>query len=155
MTAHLREPGRPGRARPQSVVIVLIAVLLALTAAGCGGSSKAEGSGNGNGKGGTLTIGIARDLGSLNPAVDSGLSGGDGVVYLPYATLVYKDPQTGELGPGLAESYGYVGTGNKDYQLKLRPNLKFADGSPVNAAAVKSWFTYFPSAPGTTIGGFI
>ena len=151
MTVHLRGLRLLRRRRPQSVAITLVAGLIALSAAGCNGSAKSTGSGTG----GTLTIGIARDLGSLNPAVDSGLSGGDGVVYLPYATLVNRDPVSGALEPGLAQSYGYVGTGNTTYQLKLRPNLKFADGSPLDADAVKTWFNYFPTAPGTTLGGFI
>jgi peptide/nickel transport system substrate-binding protein len=136
----------------------MVAVIaLAMILAACSGTSSKTGgtTGASSGHGGTLTIGINREFGSLNPAVDSGLSGGDGVVYLPYATLVTMNPQNGAFSPGLAQSYGFVGTGNTTYQLKLRPNLKFADGTPLDAQAVKKWFIYFPTAPGTTLGGYI
>jgi peptide/nickel transport system substrate-binding protein len=67
---------------------------------------------------------------------------------MPYATLVAADPATGAFGPGLAQTFGYVGTGNKTYELKLRPNLKFSDGTPVTSQAVKDWLTYFPKGGG-------
>ncbi|MDQ4111251.1 MAG: ABC transporter substrate-binding protein, partial [Actinomycetota bacterium] len=119
--------------------------MVATLAAACGaGDDSSDG-----GSGGTLTIGIEREFGALNPAIDSGLSGAGFALYLPYATLVTKSAEDGRLQPGLAESFGYVGEGNKVFELKLRDDAKFADGEPVNAAAVKGWLEYFASAGGT------
>jgi len=53
---------------------------------------------------------------------------------LVYGQLLYQEP-SGELQPGLAESM----TANQDFTewtLKLRPNLRFSDGTPYDAAAV-------------------
>jgi peptide/nickel transport system substrate-binding protein len=100
-------------------------------------------------------MGVARDFATLNPAVESGASGGAIAFFLVYATLVRKNPTDGMLGPGLAHSFGYVGTGNNTYQLKLRPGLKFSDGAALNAEAVKKWLKYVPTAPGTTEGNSI
>jgi peptide/nickel transport system substrate-binding protein len=66
---------------------------------------------------------------------------------------VTKNPGNGTYGPGLAQSFGYVGTGNKTYELKLHPNAKFADGTPVTAHAVKQWLTYYPTAHGGFASG--
>ncbi len=50
-------------------------------------------------------------------------------------TLLYRDPVTAEIVPGLAESYHLLGNGDMD--LTLRKGVEFHDGEPFNAAAVK------------------
>ncbi|MEP7198716.1 MAG: ABC transporter substrate-binding protein, partial [Chloroflexota bacterium] len=45
----------------------------------------------------------------------------------------------GKFAPGLAESWS-VSTDGKEYTLKLRKDVKFHDGTPLNAAAVKFTF---------------
>lgn len=146
MRAHLWRTVR--RSRRRSVAMLMVGALGPLLLAGCGGSRQSDG--GSPGVGGTLTIGINRELGSLNQAIDSGLSGGGFVLFFPYATLVGKNSADGTFAPGLAKSFGYVGEGNKTYELKLRPDAKFADGTPVDAEAVKTWLTYFPTAGGPT-----
>jgi len=54
-----------------------------------------------------------------------------------YDTLVYFDPQTGAYVPGLAESWQISGDG-LNYTFVLRRDVKFHDGTPFNADAVKS-----------------
>ena len=55
---------------------------------------------------------------------------------LVYASLTKTD-EKGNAVPDLAESWKYNDTGDQ-VTFHLRPNLKFSDGAPVNAAAVKA-----------------
>ena len=52
-----------------------------------------------------------------------------------YETLLDMDPETRELVPKLAESYELIDP--KTWQFKLREGIKFSNGEPFNAAAVK------------------
>ncbi|MBN1886859.1 MAG: ABC transporter substrate-binding protein [Thermoflexales bacterium] len=56
-----------------------------------------------------------------------------------YDTLVYQDPASGRFVPGLAETWSVSDEG-KTYTFKLRRGLKFHDGEPFNAQAVKTTF---------------
>jgi peptide/nickel transport system substrate-binding protein len=56
--------------------------------------------------------------------------------------------EDGTVGPGLASSFAYIGTGNKVFQLTLRKDVKFADGTPLDAQAVKTWLDYYAKTPG-------
>jgi peptide/nickel transport system substrate-binding protein len=53
-----------------------------------------------------------------------------------YDTLVYQEPATGRFVPGLAESWKISDDG-RTYSFTLRRDVKFHDGTPFNAAAVK------------------
>ncbi|MFE1429274.1 ABC transporter substrate-binding protein [Streptomyces fungicidicus] len=55
---------------------------------------------------------------------------------LVYASLTRTDT-TGKAVPDLAESWEYNDRGDR-ITFRLRPGLKFSDGEPVNAAAVKA-----------------
>ena len=50
-------------------------------------------------------------------------------------TLLYRDPVTGKIGPGLAESYKILSNG--DMELTLRKGVRFHNGEPFDGAAVK------------------
>jgi peptide/nickel transport system substrate-binding protein len=54
-----------------------------------------------------------------------------------YDTLVYQDPATGKFVPGLAQSWKISDDG-RTYAFELRRDVKFHDGTPFNAAAVKT-----------------
>jgi peptide/nickel transport system substrate-binding protein len=54
---------------------------------------------------------------------------------LAYDSLIGLNPK-GELVPALAESWGYVGDENKEFELKLRSGVKFSDGTELNADVV-------------------
>ena len=96
--------------------------------------------------GDTVTFATSAVPPSLNPAI------GDP----SYATLYHwaYDPLVvmngdGTFSPGLAEKFGYVGEGNRTYELTLREGLKFSDGTVLNAAALKKNLDY---SRGLTLG---
>lgn len=119
-----------------------VAASVALTASACGGSSTggSGGSGAGGGAGGTLTVASMSPPASLDPA-KANVGSDNWYVNLAYDTLLRLGP-TGQLEPDLATSWGYVGTGNKVFDLTLRQGVKFSDGTPLTAAAVAASLDY-------------
>lgn len=98
-----------------------------------------------------LTVGLAAGPNNLDPAKDSNS---------PFATLVRGSlinetllhaNQDGTVGPGLATEWGYVGEGNRVFELTLRDDAKFSDGSPVDAEAVKAWLDYMVKTAGPSV----
>lgn len=86
------------------------------------------------GAGGTLKVGAPANPSSLDPA--TGGAGSDHVILFPlYDTLVTWDYQSLKAEPGLAESWDF--TDPKTLVLKLRPGVKFHDGTDLDAEAVK------------------
>ena len=81
----------------------------------------------------TVCLGKARPK-SLDPAVSNTRQ----VLTLYHNwgdALLYRDPVTGEIVPGLAESYRILDNG--DMELTLRKGVRFHNGEPFNGAAVK------------------
>jgi peptide/nickel transport system substrate-binding protein len=58
------------------------------------------------------------------------------IFYNIYQGLLKYPPGKTDLVPGLAESYD-ISTDGKEYTFKLREGLKFTDGTPFDASAVK------------------
>jgi len=84
--------------------------------------------------GGTLRISTRANPSSLDPM--TGLAGDDTpVLWALYATLLDFDYETLQPKPGLAEAWDYPD--ERTLTLKLRPNLTFHDGTPLDANAVK------------------
>ncbi|MGW4201504.1 ABC transporter substrate-binding protein [Streptomyces sp. NPDC004726] len=83
---------------------------------------------------------------SLDPA----RSGGDNpllwFIEPAYTPLMFLGPEG--YKPGLAVSWGYTDAAKKVFELKLRDGVKFSDGTPMNADAVKRWLEYIPGAGG-------
>jgi peptide/nickel transport system substrate-binding protein len=92
-----------------------------------------------------LTVGLSQIADTLNPALMP--EGVSELTCLPYAALTHLNPN-GTVSPGLATSWHYVGGGNETFELTLRQNARFSDGTPVNAAAVKTWLNYYLHANG-------
>ena len=114
-------------------------VALALVAAGSALSATATSAGSKP----TLRFASATSVSNLNPAIDIDSY----VLALAYAALLHINPD-GSFAPALATSWHYVGTGNKTFELTLRKDAHFSDGTPVNAQAVKKWMTYFSTEKG-------
>ena len=72
---------------------------------------------------------------------------------LAYASLTHITPD-GSISPGWAMSWNYVGTRNTTFELTLRHDARFSDGTPVTASAVKAYFQYFDGAKGPALSAF-
>src|SRR5947208_16319965 len=118
----LSEGGSRARRTRLIAVAATAAVMLASAACGPGGSS-ASGSGSVSGE---LTFGLPLSPPSLNPAL--GDPSYDAFYQWAYDPLVVMQPD-GTFGPGLAVKWGYVGEGNRTYELTLRDGVKFSDGT--------------------------
>ncbi len=114
-----------------ALVVALLAVMAPASLAGSGGVAAAKPV-----KGGTLTIGIANEIATMDPVrqtVGSLTQGGDRM-FLLFGTLLKLNSKTGAIIPGLAENV--TSTDAQTWTLKLRPNVKFSDGTPLDADAV-------------------
>ncbi|WP_433944126.1 ABC transporter substrate-binding protein [Paenibacillus sp. SN-8-1] len=143
-------------------VLVSAAFVLVLTGcasskgAGDTGTSKAaaEGSGSSSSSGGELTYALATSPDSLD-AGKSGYAVSHRVFRNIYDSLVSELPD-GTFKPWLAESWTKSADG-KSYTFKLRHNVKFHDGTPFNAAAVKATLDHTQTLTGqarTLIGPY-
>ena len=128
------------------LVILLLAVLL-LSIAGCGGGEKqpeAEGTPEGTETadskyGGTLRFPLDQDPPGMDVQQSSMLETYS-LGRLIYSTLVrYKDDTT-ELEPELLETMPDVSPDGLVYHFKLKPDLKFSDGTPLTSKDVKYTF---------------
>jgi peptide/nickel transport system substrate-binding protein len=124
-------PSRQLAAPRATLTATLVAVLASLALAGCAGSEQAS-SGQSSS---TLNVNVAVPPTTLDPS--NGLTPNDEIGANFYVRLF--DYKNGKIVPWLAKSYT-VSRGGTVYSMKLRPGLTFADGTPVNAAAVKFTF---------------
>ncbi|MCD4524255.1 ABC transporter substrate-binding protein [Nocardioides sp. cx-173] len=125
--------------RSLRTLVAASAAALALAACGGGdGSSDSEGGPKGEAvSGGTLTLISNAEPRGLDPAVMQSAwafnpAEGDAL----YGALIHIDSVTGEVTPKMAESWETTDNG-KTFTLKLREGLKFTDGTPLDAEAVK------------------
>jgi peptide/nickel transport system substrate-binding protein len=119
-----------------ALAVVAVAAAGAGVAA-CGSSNDSGGSGDtGAKKGGSISIGsVLPD--AYDPVLFQTVQANQ-PLHLVYTGLVtYKDAEGSEgnkLIPGLAEAMPAISADRKTYTFKLRPGLKYSDGSPVKAS---------------------
>jgi peptide/nickel transport system substrate-binding protein len=121
---------------------LLLAV--ALTATSCGsGDDKKTVLAAAPERGGTLTFLASGDASGLDPFSTSILSVADGNrLSALYDVLVWTDPATGVVQPQMADSLT-PGADSSEWTLRLKPGIKFSDGTPLDAEAVKfTWATH-------------
>ncbi|MFJ8666275.1 ABC transporter substrate-binding protein [Streptomyces sp. NPDC093600] len=114
--------------------------VLAVCATACTGSGSGSSSGAAGGQGDTLTVVSLSPPASLDPA-KANVGSDNWFVNLTYDSVL-RQRKDGKAGPGLATTWGYKGTGNKEFEFTLRSGLKFADGSPLDAKAVAASLNY-------------
>jgi peptide/nickel transport system substrate-binding protein len=122
----------------QALMIAGTALTVVL-ASGCTAGSSGPVTGSGGG-GSPLTVAVFQNPDSLDPAV-TGLVSVSQIDASIFDTLTYKFAGDPKIYPGLAASYS-ISPDGKTYDYKLRTDVKFQDGTPFNAAAVKANFDH-------------
>lgn len=128
------------RPRPRRrIAVLVVATALATVLAGCGGDDETKPSAAGTPKqGGSLTMSLPGDSTSLDPFSTSYVNVADGSrMQALYDSLVWSDPTTGSVRPQIAESLAINGPKADTWRLKLKPNVKFSDGTVFDAEAVR------------------
>lgn len=153
--AHVRSPSNDPRGanvkhRLITRSVAVMSTLALITLSACGSSSKtpnANAAGGGSSGGGTPVNGGTLRLihesdpsGLMDPAKMQTLveTAGADMFFDIYSTLLYADTSANPptVKPLLAQSFTSPDNGTT-WVLKLRPNLVFSDGTPLDAAAVK------------------
>lgn len=117
----------------RSLSLLLAFVMMLTLLVGCG--SKTEGNGNSEAaEKDTLVIAVDEDISGLDPfAQNTSLQ--NTYTILMYDSLLALDPKTGEIIPGLAESYDIISA--TEYVFHLRSGVKFHNGEDLKASDVK------------------
>ncbi|EIV92446.1 ABC transporter substrate-binding protein [Frankia sp. QA3] len=126
------------RRRSPLWIALPLAFSLALAACSSGGSG---GTANDSAKprpGGTLRFAVSIDPNCLDPQ-QAGLSASLNIGRQLVDSLTDQDARTGAIRPWLAESWT-VSPDATSFTFRLRRNATFSDGTPVDAAAVKTNF---------------
>jgi peptide/nickel transport system substrate-binding protein len=113
----------------QSIGCVGVVLLVCAALAGCGSGGSQED--------GTLRGSISAFPESLDPALNFSLEGATALAdtYVPLVTYEHASGKAGtRLIPGLAEALPKIDQGGRRYTLRLRPGLKYSDGTPVRAS---------------------
>ncbi|WP_406288409.1 ABC transporter substrate-binding protein [Embleya sp. NBC_00896] len=117
---------------PRQAALVAAMTGLTLTTVACGSDSAAGSSGHGS-----MTVLVTQEARSLDPTVASlsQITGGTQAAAV-FDVLLWIDPKTGRAEPQLAER-ATAAEGGRVWTLRLKPDLKFSDGTPLDAEAVK------------------
>src|SRR4030095_7716373 len=121
---------RIGTHRARSALAVLGVVAIGLLATRAGGSLAAE-----KKAGGTLTIGLAEDPDALDPTLARTFVGR--MVFLHMCEKLYDLNAKLEIVPQLAAAMPALSGDKKRMTIKIRRGIRFNDGTPLNAQAVK------------------
>jgi|SRR5579862_708222 len=97
--------------------------------------------------GSTLTIGLSTDPDTLDPTLDHTLVGR--LVLLYMCSKLYDMNAQGQIVPQIAAALPQVSKNRLTDTIKIRPGLKFNDGTPLTAAAVKETLVRAQTLPGS------
>ena len=116
----------------KAAAIVCITPLAAFGVAACG--SNKGGGGGGAGGGGDINVAMTSFPDYIDPQLSYTLEGWEVLwnVYTPLLTYKHAKGKEGtQVVPGLAEKMPDISPDGKTYKLKLRPNMKYSDGTPI------------------------
>ncbi|AMM21398.1 peptide ABC transporter [Frondihabitans sp. PAMC 28766] len=117
-------------------VAALGALALVLTGCSSGSSSPASTSSTAVQKGGNVTVAISSDIGCIDPQ-QVGNNDDIAIARQTVASLTSQDPKTGAIKPWLATAW-QINSNATSFTFDLRKGATFADGTPIDAAAVKA-----------------
>ncbi len=157
----MQQHRRPMRGPWKRALVSTGLVGLLLGSAACG-----SGDGNGNGdaeagavsdvseagdpvEGGSVTVGLEAETNSWLPSEGTFNQPGTNVAYAIYDPLMQRTAD-GEVRPYLAESME-PNAELTAWTLKLRSGVQFHDGTPLDAAALKTVFDDYLKAPGSRV----
>lgn len=118
------------------IAVLVLAAVASIGLASCGGGDDGGSDGGGK-KGGILNGTYASFPDYMDPALSYTAEGWSAMAdtYIPLLTYKHANGEEGsEVIPGLAEDLPKISNGGKTYTLKLRPGLKYSDGTPVKAS---------------------
>ena len=126
--------------------------IVVLPATGSASSKRTARAGHGA-RAASLTVAVAGPPQSLDPSHDDN---GDGLypAELLYGSLI-NETNSGKFIPGIATTWHYVGTGNKQFELTLRSGVHYSDGTLVTPASVAASLNYFTEGSGPTTGDML
>ena len=116
----------------KEIYTIAIAAFLLLLTGGLLFNKSVSNRGPGAHYGGELTEGLVGQPQFINPVLSLSNGVDTDLSRLVFAQLLKFD-QNGNLIPDLAEKVPAVSSDQKTYTLKLKPNLKWQDGKPLNA----------------------
>ncbi|WTW97506.1 ABC transporter substrate-binding protein [Streptomycetaceae bacterium NBC_01309] len=129
----------------RKAALLAVSGALALVLSGCGGGDDGPGSGAsanpsstaGVKKGGSLTLLSVSDAQRFNPFHTTYAAVTDlNRMLALYDTLFYTDNANNKIVPNIGESLA-TADGGTTWTMKLKPNVKFSDGTGLDAEAVK------------------
>ena len=141
------------RRRPGGAIAALLALALFALAA-CGGGDAEGGSADPDRDAGTPKPGgalVVATEAEYNGYLPSREVASNRIMYAIYDPLMSYDSE-GVPRPYLAESLT-PNAALSEFTLKLRPNVKFHDGTPLNAAAIKEIFDKYLNIPASRLAG--
>lgn len=132
---------RPRRFLLPAALAAAAALVACSTPSGTGGG---EGTGSAT-SGGTVTIGLAEAPDALDPTVASTYVGR--IVFANMCEKLYDVDADLRIQPQLAAAEPEISADGKTYTIKLRQGVKFNDGTPLDAAAVKTTLDHYRTDP--------
>lgn len=135
----------------RAAIAMCLAIALGAGATACGSDSASSGK-----DGGTVKIATAA-FPVLDPALSYSVEDWQALTQVYPGLLVFRHesgPEGAKVAPGLAERLPAVSADGKTYRLRLRPNLRFSDGSPLRASDFKASIERIiaSDSPGLSLG---
>lgn len=124
---------------------ILVPLALATACSSPASTPSGSGSASGGSDGGTITVGLPDAPDALDPTTASTLVGR--IVFVNMCQKLYDINSSLTLVPQLAAALPQVSADGLSYTIQLKPNVKFNDGTPLNAQAVVTTLNWYLTNP--------